>query len=181
MRQDGSMLMTWANLLTIARLLAIFPCAWAIHTGRWSLAAVLFVAAVITDFLDGPIARRYHHASALGGLLDHATDALFVGSCLAVLSTSAIVNPWLPGLVLAAFCQYMFDSKALSGQTLRTNWLGRNNGIAYYVLVGVPVIRNALELTWPNDTLIKAFGWLLLVTTAVSMIERGVVYLRMRE
>jgi hypothetical protein len=36
-------------------------------------------------------------------------------------------------------------------------------------------------LTWPNDTLIKAFGWLLLVTTAASMIERGVVYLRMRE
>lgn len=173
--------MTWANLLTTTRLLAIIPCAWAIHSERWSLAAALFVAAVITDFLDGPVARRYNHASPLGGLLDHATDALFVGTCLAALSVSAIVNPWLPGLVLAAFCQYMFDSKALGGQTLRTNWLGRNNGIAYYVLVGIPVIRNALELTWPSDLLIKVFAWLLLATTAASMLERAVVYLCTRK
>lgn len=174
-------LITWANLLTLGRLLAILPCAWAITSDHWQPAAALFTFAVVTDFLDGQMARRYSQASTLGGLLDHATDALFVGTCLAALAWSGYVNPWLPVMVLLAFSQYMIDSQALTGHTLRTNWLGRNNGIAYYVLVGVPVIRNALELTWPNDTLIKAFGWLLLVTTAVSMIERGVVYLRMRE
>ena len=173
-------LITWANLLTIGRLLAILPCAWAILSDRWQLAATLFTLAVVTDFLDGPLARRYGQASALGGLLDHATDALFVGTCLAALAWSGYVNPWLPGLVLLAFSQYMVDSKALSGQTLRTNWLGRNNGIAYYILVGVPVVRNSLALNWPGDVLIELFAWLLLATTAASIIERAIVFARMR-
>lgn len=173
-------LITWANLLTIGRLLVILPCAWAILSDEWLLAAVLFTLAVISDFLDGPLARRYSQASAFGGLLDHATDALFVSACLAALAWSGYVNPLLPGLVLLAFSQYMLDSKALSGQTLRTNWLGRNNGIGYYVLVGIPVVRNALALSWPSDSVVELLAWLLLATTAVSMLERAAVYVRTR-
>ena len=173
-------LITWANLLTLGRLLVIVPCAWAILSDQWPLAAGLFTLAVFSDFLDGPLARRYGQASAFGGLLDHATDALFVATCLAALAWSGYVNAWLPGLVLLAFSQYMLDSKALSGQILRTNWLGRNNGIGYYVLVGIPVVRNALALSWPGDVLIELFAWLLLATTAASMIERAIVFARMR-
>ncbi len=173
-------LITWANLLTIGRLLAILPCTWAILSDQWPIAAVLFTLAVISDFLDGPLARRYGQASAFGGLLDHATDALFVSTCLAALAWTGYVNAWLPGFVVLAFSQYMLDSKALAGQILRTNWLGRNNGIGYYVLVGIPVVRNALELSWPSDRVIELLAWLLLATTAISMLERACVYLRTR-
>lgn len=173
-------LITWANLLTLGRLLAILPCAWAITSDHWQPAAALFTLAVVTDFLDGQMARRYGQASALGGLLDHATDALFVSTCLAALAWSGYVNAWLPVMVLLAFSQYMIDSQALTGHTLRTNWLGRNNGIGYYVLVGVPVVRNALGFSWPGDVLIELFAWLLLASTAVSMIERAIVFARMR-
>ena len=46
---------TWANLLTVLRLAAVGPCAWAVLTGHWQLAAGLFLLAVVTDLADGPI------------------------------------------------------------------------------------------------------------------------------
>lgn len=168
---------TWANLLTVLRLASIGPCAYAVLTGSWPWAAGLFVVAVTTDLLDGPMARRFGHASTLGGLLDHTTDALFV---VVVLGALAYQNylPWLlPCLVATAFVQYLLDSQALAGRKLRTSWLGRCNGIAYFVLVGMPVIRNALELTWPADDWIEGSAWLLIVTTIISIFDRAQAWL----
>ena len=175
------MWITWANLLTLGRLCSIAPCVWAISTGRWILASLVFTLAVISDFLDGPVARRFSHATRLGGLLDHATDALFVSICLATLAWVGLVNVFLPVLVLAAFLQYTFDSKALSGQSLRTSWLGRSNGIAYFVAVGIPVIRNGLGWGFPPDTWIKLFAWVLVATSVLSMLDRAATLIRTRK
>ena len=166
---------TWANLLTGIRLLSLPPCAWAIASGRWSLAAGIFVLAIVTDLADGPVARRFDHASPLGGLLDHATDALFVSLNLAALAWIGMINAWLPPLIVLAFIQYMLDSRALAGAVLRTSRLGKLNGIAYFVLLGMPVISNALSWSWPPDSWIAALAWLLTATTLASMAERALV------
>lgn len=171
---------TWANLLTAIRTLSIAPCAWAIVSGHWPLAAALFVVAALTDLLDGPLARRFGHASALGGLLDHATDALFVVVAVAALAWAGYGNWLLAPLIAAAFIQYALDSRVLAGQQLRASWLGRNNGILYFVLVGIPVIRNALTLSWPADLWINLFSWLLVATTLTSMLDRLLALLRQR-
>lgn len=171
---------TWANLLTLLRLACILPGAWALLAGDWVSAAVLFVIAVVTDFFDGRLARRMGHVSALGGLFDHATDALFVSTMLFVLGVLDLVPLWLAPLVALAFVQYMFDSRALAGHALQASWIGRNNGIAYFVIVGVPVIRNALDLDWPADDWILIGGWVLVATTLVSMIDRAAALLKTR-
>ena len=164
----------WANLLTLSRLACVIPCGWAIGNQRWSLATALFVVAVVTDFADGPLARRYHHDSPLGGLLDHGTDATFVTVALACLAHAAYFTWLLPVLVVAAFLQYTFDSKALAGQRLRASWLGRVNGIAYFVMVGTPIIRNTLQWEWPSTAWLQALGWLLVASTVASMLDRGI-------
>lgn len=164
---------TWANLLTLIRFGSIAPCAWAIASGHWTGAALLFSLAAITDLLDGPLARRYNQSSALGGLLDHATDALFVSVTLGALAVTGHVTAILPPLVMAAFIQYMLDSSALAGQHLRTSQLGRSNGIGYFVLVGIVVIRNAVGLDWPDDGTIRLLAWALVVTSVISMSDRA--------
>jgi phosphatidylglycerophosphate synthase len=171
---------TWANLLTLLRLAAIGPCAWAIAEGHWLLAAGLFILAVITDLLDGPLARRFSHDSPVGGLFDHATDAAFVTIALLATAWVGFTSFLLPVLIIVAFVQYALDSRALAGQHLRTSWLGKNNGIAYFVLVGVVVIRNALGWTWPADAWIHYLDWLLIFTTLVSMTDRLIALLRER-
>jgi len=171
---------TWANLLTLLRLFCVAPCAWAIWKGAWPLAALLFVIAVITDLLDGPLARRFDHVSPVGGLLDHATDAMFVAVSLGALALTGHSNPVLPVLVAVSFVQYVLDSSALAGRHLRTSQLGRSNGIAYFVLVGIPVIRNALGWSWPPDAWIMGLSWLLAATTLLSMGDRLFALLRDR-
>lgn len=169
---------TWANALTALRLLAAPLCAAAIATGADAAAGLLFALAVVTDYVDGPLARRRGEASAFGGLLDHATDATFVSLCLAALAYRGAAPALLPLLIPLAFVQYMLDSRALAGAPLRASFLGRWNGIAYFVALGIPVVRDALSIGWPPDAWVLAFGWVLVASTLASMSDRALALLR---
>ena len=170
-----------ANLLTSLRGLLIFPMVASILSHSWALALAVFGLAVSTDLLDGRVARWRHEASPLGGVFDHAVDALFVSTGLGALAFAGTI-PWLlPPLIVVAFVQYLLDSSALAGHSLRTSFLGRNNGIGYYVLLGVPVLRDALDLSWPTSSGVLIFSWLLLISTMASISDRLMTFLLSRK
>lgn len=163
---------TRANALTGLRALLIAPLALAIAQGRPVLATVLFWAAVATDFADGIVARRYGEITPLGGVLDHAVDAAL---CVFGLAAHASVGavPWiLPPLVAIAFAQYALDSQTHRGRSLVASQLGRWNGIAYYVLVAVPIVRDTLAWSWPGASLVWWLGLALALSTVASMLDR---------
>lgn len=173
--------LTAANFLTAIRALAIVPCALAIAREHWGLAAALFTAAALSDFFDGRVARARGETSALGGLFDHATDALFVAATLAAAAGQQSVTLLLPPLVLLAFAQYALDSSVLQGRALRGSALGRINGIGYFVLagfaIGIPFVRELLPATGPAMNLLASAAWLasliLCLTTVLSMLNRA--------
>jgi len=86
------------NLLTYTRLAAV-PALAAVmffvegEFGRW-LAFGIFVAAAITDFLDGYIARVWQQQSALGRMLDPIADKLIVGAVLLMLVADLTISGW---------------------------------------------------------------------------------------
>lgn len=84
------------NLLTISRIVVIpviFMMVY-IHASVWQLlAAVLFIIASITDYLDGYLARARNETSAFGRLLDPIADKLLVTSALVVILA-------VPGMVV---------------------------------------------------------------------------------
>ena len=165
--------LTRANALTGLRLAGAVPLAFAIAAGEAALAAALFGAAVATDLLDGRVARRFGEASPLGGLLDHAADAFTVVCGLGALAWRGAVPEPLPALVALAFAQYALDSRALAGRRLRASALGRANGIAYFALLGTPLVRDALGLAAPGPALVRDFGWALVATTLLSAADRA--------
>lgn len=171
-------LATRANALTALRLALAPAIVWAIAEQAHGTALVAFALAVATDLADGRVARRYGEASSLGGFLDHATDALFVASGLGALAHAGAVPAALPPLVLAAFAQYALDSRALAGRPLRASALGRWNGVAYFVLLGIPVVRDGLAIGWPPGALVRALGWALVATTCASMLDRLLAWRR---
>jgi len=152
----------------------------AVLSGAAALAASLYALAVVTDVLDGRLARRRDEASSLGGVLDHSTDALLCSVLLGAFAYQGVV-PWLlPGLVAAAFLQYVLDSSTLAGISLRASAIGRWNGILYFALVGVPIVRDALGVAWPDAGIVRLAGWVLIVSTLVSMLDRLVALVRQR-
>ncbi|MCY4057399.1 MAG: CDP-alcohol phosphatidyltransferase family protein [Gammaproteobacteria bacterium] len=167
-----------ANVVSLARLAATPFSLAAILDGNWRLAGMIFAGAVASDILDGIIARWRNTVSNLGGVLDHTADAVFVAvtlwgiAYLEVGTGTDVVPGILPWFIVLAFLQYVFDSKALSGQPLRTSWLGRVNGIAYYVVAGTVIGRNALGIDWLPDEAIYWAALAVVVSTLVSMFDR---------
>jgi phosphatidylglycerophosphate synthase len=163
---------TRANALTGLRLLAAPALATAICAGHAGAALAIYALAVASDFADGWVARRYDEASPLGGFMDHAVDAVFVSTGCAALALRGVLPAPLPVLIALAFTQYAVDSRVGAQRPLRASSLGRWNGIAYYVVVAVPVIRDALGLGWPSPGAVLALGWLLVASTGLSMADR---------
>lgn len=86
------------NLLTYARLAAV-PALAAVmfffegDTARW-FAVGIFVAAGITDFFDGYLARAWSQQSPLGRMLDPIADKLLVGAALLLLVSDQTISGW---------------------------------------------------------------------------------------
>lgn len=95
------------NVLTYARIAAVpalVACLMFVEgeAGRWA-AFWLFVAAAITDWLDGYLARRLEQQSTLGRMLDPIADKLIVGTALLMLvadNTIAGANVWAAVIIL---------------------------------------------------------------------------------
>ncbi len=170
--ESKARLFTLSNGLTSLRLLAAPFFYWAIVNQNWWLACALFWLAVASDVVDGRIARARNETSAFGGVLDHGSDATFVALGHLALARSGTTPDLLAMLIVVAFLQYALDSRILSGHTLRASSIGRWNGVLYFFPPGILVTREALGLAIPPDAWIKAFGWILLVSTLISMSDR---------
>lgn len=163
-----------ANALTALRLLLVAPFALFMARGdahSAGSALAVWVVALATDFLDGPIARGRGTVSAISGTFDHATDFLFVtGGLFAGASRGAF--PWiLPACITLAFGQYAIDSYWIHRHAgLRGSKLGRYNGMLYFVppLLDILIRLGAVFLKPVLTILI----WLLVLSTVVSMGQR---------
>lgn len=82
------------NMLTYGRIAAVPAVAGLLmyggHGARWT-ALVIYVAAAITDFLDGYLARKWQQQSSLGRMLDPIADKVLVAVVLLVLSADGIL------------------------------------------------------------------------------------------
>jgi phosphatidylglycerophosphate synthase len=161
-----------ADALTLLRLLCVPFFVLAVREGAHGLAAALFALAAVTDFADGRVARARGQSSSRGAFFDHVVDAIFVSAGAAALASVGVL-PWpLPPLIAVAFAQYALDSKLMRAHGLQASALGRWNGIAYYVVVAVPVVRDALGLGWPGPGLVRGLGWALVASTLLSISDR---------
>jgi CDP-diacylglycerol---glycerol-3-phosphate 3-phosphatidyltransferase len=163
-----------ANALTAVRLFLVLPFAFFMAKGDEHsaiFALVVWVVALVTDFLDGPIARRTGTVTARSGSFDHTSDFLFVTSGLFAGALRGAF-PWiLPVLITAAFSQYVIDSYWVYRQAkLRGSKLGRYNGMLYFVPTCMDIlIRLGLRFL---QTALTILVWLLVVSTVVSMGQR---------
>lgn len=80
-------LLTWLRIILIPLFVGIFyfENSWVSAANQNLVATVIFVAAALTDWLDGWIARKFNQTSAFGAFLDPVADKLMVAAALIVL------------------------------------------------------------------------------------------------
>lgn len=78
--------LTLANQLTFLRLVAVPFFIIAVLEAHFGLALVIFIAAGVTDLLDGFIARVFQQRTALGAFLDPAADKLLLTAAFILLT-----------------------------------------------------------------------------------------------
>jgi len=67
---------------------------------KYIIAGFLFIAASLTDFLDGYIARKYNLVTDFGKLVDAIADKILVNSVLIILAAQGFIHPIIPVVVI---------------------------------------------------------------------------------
>ena len=88
------------NLLTLLRIVGIPFFLILLEDQRYGAAFAVFVAAGVTDGLDGAIARLTHTKTTLGAYLDPAADKLLLVSAFIALGFMHVVPRWLAVVVI---------------------------------------------------------------------------------
>jgi CDP-diacylglycerol--glycerol-3-phosphate 3-phosphatidyltransferase/cardiolipin synthase len=81
------MFLTWLRIVAIPLLVVLYylPHDWLAPAERDLFAALLFIAASVTDWADGYLARKLNQTSAFGAFLDPVADKLIVAAALIIL------------------------------------------------------------------------------------------------
>jgi cardiolipin synthase len=90
------------NLITLGRILLVPIVVWAIATpGAMWIAFVLFLAAGVSDAVDGYLAKRLQMTTELGAYLDPLADKALIVSIYLTLGINGFIPRWLVILVVS--------------------------------------------------------------------------------
>ena len=101
-RDPGARILTVPNAISMARLAGVPVFLWLVLVPQADWWAVgLLIAAGLSDWLDGKIARAWNQQSRLGQVLDPAADRLYIAATLIALAVRAIIPWWLVAVLVA--------------------------------------------------------------------------------
>jgi CDP-diacylglycerol--glycerol-3-phosphate 3-phosphatidyltransferase len=92
------------NFLTVVRILLVPVLIVALlekSSGGDTLAAIVFVAASVTDAVDGYLARARNSITTFGKLMDPIADKLLIVAALVVLVSVARLQAWVAMVIIA--------------------------------------------------------------------------------
>ncbi len=173
-------LLTWMRIIAIPLLVALFYLPLGLSEAQRNLfTTVLFVAAAITDWVDGWLARRWNQTSSFGAFLDPVADKLMVCTALVALIELGRLNPII-GLIIvgreitiSALREWMASVGART--SVAVNWLGKAKTIAQMVAVPFLLFDGMILGTLINT---RSWGTVLIWIAAVLTVFSMVVYLR---
>jgi cardiolipin synthase len=89
------------NLVTLARILLVPIVVWTIAANQMLAAFALFLAAGVSDAVDGFLAKRFHMTTELGAYLDPLADKALIVSIYVTLAIIGEIPHWLVILVVS--------------------------------------------------------------------------------
>ena len=87
------------NTLTVIRILLLPVVVWRFMVGDATGALIAYLAAMLTDALDGIIARKFNQITALGKLLDPLADKLSLVTLLGLFVSDGQIPLWVLAII----------------------------------------------------------------------------------
>ena len=164
------------NFISIARLMCVPLLVWLIVTNEMAAAFWLFVAAGVSDAVDGYIAKTFNARTALGRYIDPLADKTLLVSVFVTLGLRGGLPDWL--VILVVFRDLLIIGGALLFHTLTDRTMrmdpilvSKVNTLLQILLVGVVLARLGVGL--------EDYGaaTVLIYATAATTVLSGAGYL----
>ncbi len=169
--------MSIPNLITLIRLIIVPLIISMILEDRYGTAFWLFIAAGLSDAVDGFIAKRFDSATKLGAYLDPIADKALLMSIFITLGYMGHIDTWLVITVVsrdlliigAVVLSYLIDHPL----KISPLYVSKANTTAQMLLAALVLADLGLHQTMGVEQIIQLMTYLTGVTTVLS----GALYL----
>jgi cardiolipin synthase (CMP-forming) len=173
-------LLTWLRVAMIPLIVGVFylPDSWMSLFDKGVASTVIFIAAAVTDWFDGYLARRWNETSAFGAFLDPVADKLMVAGALLLLVQLGRADSILAFIIIgreiaiSALREWMAQIGA--SKSVAVSSIGKIKTTAQ--MMAIPMLLYYGELFGAIDT--SFWGQILLVIAAVLTVWSMFYYLR---
>ncbi len=172
------------NSMTLSRIACVPLLIWLLsassplhgHTQEWAI-SLFFIAASVTDGLDGYLARKRGQITTMGMLLDPLADKLLVTSAYIALVAfdPAVVKPWIAVVVIGRefLVSGLRSIAANEGFTIDASEIGKLKTVLQIVSVVACVFDRGYRV-WvfgPGSNLLggNGFGWFVLPVHVIAV------------
>ena len=131
--------LTWLRVALIPLVVGVFylPPDWLSPFDQGVASTIVFIAAAVTDWLDGFLARRWNQTSAFGAFLDPVADKLMVAGALLVLVQLDRVN---------ALIAFVIIGREIAISALR-EWMAQIGASKSVAVSSLGKIKTATQMT----------------------------------
>ena len=165
--------LTWMRVALIPLMVVMFylPDAWLPLERRSYFAGWIFIAAAVTDGIDGWLARKWNQTTAFWAFLDPGADKLIVSVALIVLvqfdRVDAIIAFIIIGreITISALREWM--AKLGAAKSVAVNSLGKVKTIAQ--MIAIPMLL--YYHPWLGLDLVTIGTWLIWLAAAMTIVS----------
>jgi len=182
------------NYITLTRIFSVPVLIWILSSSRFTgsnghrelLACALFIAASITDGIDGYLARKRGQITTMGMLLDPLADKLLICAAFITLVqfNPRIVPAWVAVVVIGR--EFLVNGlraiAASEGFTIEASELGKLKMVVQIVSVAAAILDHSWKV-WPIgrfvldlDLVAKMSMWFMVTLSLVSAIDYFVAF-----
>lgn len=178
-KKDRSSNINVPNALTLLRAVAVPVFGWMLlahaHEGSWrTVTTIVFMVAILTDFVDGKIASKYNLVTNFGKIGDSIADKALTGMAFIGLSILGELPWWMTIIILLReWGITVMRMKMLKYEVMAAN----KGGKLKTAMQSLAITLFCLGL-WRTPTFVDVFAWAVMIIAFLLTVVTGLVYIR---